>query len=376
LSIYTVFAVVLCVMASFRGSKVLVSLFAIELGASQILIGILVALYSLFPMVLALYAGRLSDRLGVRRPMMLGAIGIALAMLLPFLWPTLTALCASAILIGASHVFYNVAAQSLIGGFGSPEARTKNFSNYGLVMSTGSFIGPLAAGFAIDHIGHAQAYLCLSLSPLIAAGIVFFAIRMKGKPGTGSEETLRTAGARELLTNVPLRRTLIAGGLVVTAVDLFQFYMPIYGHSIGLSASMIGVVLSLFAAASFVVRVALPSMAKRWGEARLFTWSLFSAAVLYLLFPLSTSAPLLAASAFGLGLMVGCCQPLSMTLVLGRAPQSRSGEALGLRLTVNNFTHVAVPLIFGTLGAAFGVAPVFVANSVMLACGGLVMRRR
>jgi MFS family permease len=139
---------------------------------------------------------------------------------------------------------------------------------------------------------------------------------------------------------------------------------------------VIGVVLSLFAAASFLVRAGLPAMARRWGEARLFTLSLFAAAVFYLLFPFFTSVPLLAAAAFGLGLMVGCCQPLAMTLILARAPQSRSGEALGLRLTVNNFTHVAVPLVFGTLGAAFGVAPVFVANGAMLVCGGFVMRRR
>ena len=54
--IYVVFLIVLCNMTVFRGSKVLVSLFAIELGAPQFYIGVLIALYSLFPMMLALYA--------------------------------------------------------------------------------------------------------------------------------------------------------------------------------------------------------------------------------------------------------------------------------------------------------------------------------
>jgi hypothetical protein len=47
---------------------------------------------------------------------------------------------------------------------------------------------------------------------------------------------------------------------------------------------------------------------------------------------------------------------------------------LGLRLTVNNFTHIAVPLVFGSLGSMFGLAPVFWINALMLAGGGAVNR--
>ena len=62
MSIYVVLLVVLLNMSAFRGSKVLVSLFALELGAPQIMLGVIVALYSLCPMLLALYAGKLADR--------------------------------------------------------------------------------------------------------------------------------------------------------------------------------------------------------------------------------------------------------------------------------------------------------------------------
>ena len=72
MSIYVVLLIILCNMTCWRASKVLATLFAIELGATQFHIGILVAVYSLFPMLLALYAGKLSDRLGVRLPMIAG----------------------------------------------------------------------------------------------------------------------------------------------------------------------------------------------------------------------------------------------------------------------------------------------------------------
>jgi hypothetical protein len=63
-------------------------------------------------------------------------------------------------------------------------------------------------------------------------------------------------------------------------------------------------------------------------------------------------------------------------LIYDRAPEGRSGEALGLRLTLNNFMHVAIPLIFGSIGTVFGVAPVFLANAAVMTAGGLISRKR
>ncbi|HWI14568.1 MAG TPA: MFS transporter, partial [Burkholderiales bacterium] len=173
MAIYTVFAIVICNMSSYRASKILVSLFAIELGASQIAIGAIVAMYSLFPMFMALYAGRLIDRLGMRSPMVFGSAGISLGLLVPFVWPNMTSLYVSAALIGASHVFYNVSIQNLVGYLSGPDSRTRNFSNYGLVMALGSFLGPLAAGFSIDQYGHPTTYLFTAVLPLVALGIIW-----------------------------------------------------------------------------------------------------------------------------------------------------------------------------------------------------------
>ncbi len=377
MSINLVFLVVLCNMLSYRGSKVLISLFAIELGAAQIFIGTLIAMYAVFPLLLALFAGKLTDRLGVRTPMLCGSCGMVVGLLLPFLYPAIPALYASAALIGASHVFYNVAVQNLVGILSAgADGRTRNYSNYSLVIAGASFLGPLTAGFSIDQFGHALGYLCLAAPPLVSVLILAFARELGRLRAEESTEGERTPADRSLLANAPLRRTLISSGIVLTGIDLFQFYMPIYGHAIGLSATAIGVVISLFAAAAFAVRLVLPAMVKRWGEDAVFFWSLALGATTYLAFPMFNSFVPLAVAAFVLGLGLGCGQPLSLMLVYGRAPQGRSGEALGLRLTINNFTHIAVPLVFGTLGSAFGVAPVFFANSLLLAGGGALIRGR
>jgi len=144
---------------------------------------------------------------------------------------------------------------------------------------------------------------------------------------------------------------------------------------VGLSASTIGVVLSMFAVASFVVRLIMPALLRRWTPETVLLWSLYAGCVMYFLFPLFESAVLLAVMSFALGLGMGCGQPLTMSLIYSRAPEGRSGEALGLRVSINNLMHIVVPLLFGTVGSLLGVAPVFIANALILGSGGVLIGR-
>ena len=111
---------------------------------------------------------------------------------------------------------------------------------------------------------------------------------------------------------------------------------------------------------------------ERVGEVGVLTVSLFVAGVTYMLVPLMSNALLLGVVAFLLGLGLGCAQPLTILLTYNHAPPGRSGEALGLRLTANKLTQIAVPVVFGGLGSAFGLFPVFWANGVFLLAGGFV----
>src|SRR5690349_18237841 len=122
--------VLLCLMnhVCFSGSRVLVSLYALNLGANQFTIGILMALYAILPMLLAIYAGRLADRLGPRRPMLLGTTGVMIAMLLPPLFPGIVALHVSALMIGSSFHFFFVSVHGTAGGVGGDGNRARNYA--------------------------------------------------------------------------------------------------------------------------------------------------------------------------------------------------------------------------------------------------------
>jgi MFS family permease len=350
-----------------RGSKVTLSLYVLELGAGSLAVGVLAALFATFPLLLAVHAGRISDRIGVRYPMLLGGLTMAFALVMPAFFQNLNSLYFCAALLGLGHIFFHVSVHNLIGSLGSGE-RTRNFATFSLGSSIAAFIGPSAAGFAIEYADYRSALLFLAGSALLPA-LVMVVYR---PPMVKSEAEDRSRSAFDLLAIPALRRTLIMSAVALTGIELFSFYLPIYGRSIHLSASQIGMVLSCYAVAGFMVRSILHRLAHRYTEIGVLTASLFLAAVAYALLPALREAVLLGLAAFTLGLALGSAQPLTIILTYNHAPAGRSGEALGMRIMANKVTQIGVPLAFGGLGAAMGAVPVFLATGGFLLLAGLL----
>lgn len=87
MAVYLVVQLSALTSVSLRGSKVAVSLYALELGASAALVGVLAALFAAFPLLLAVPAGRLSDRFGLRLPIVGGILIMAAGLALPLAIP-------------------------------------------------------------------------------------------------------------------------------------------------------------------------------------------------------------------------------------------------------------------------------------------------
>ena len=370
--LWPVLLIALISHGTFKASKVLMSLFAIDLDASPATIGVLYAMYSVFPVLLSVFAGKFSDRHGFRLPALIGSCGLLVSLLLPFFFPRLVTLFASAALAGMCHIFYVVAIQHLIGSMGEGADRTRNYSLFAICVGVTQFIGPLTSGFAIDAIGHRAAYLLLAGFPAIAVIVLLAATSLRFRP-LPPEKTFGRRRVADLLANAPLRRVLIATALLETGMEVFSFLMPIYGHSIGLSASQIGIVMGAFGLALLAVRMVMTALVRRSSEARVFSLSLTLAGAACAGLSMVTNFPLLLAMSFMLGLGIGCGAPLSMTLCYNRAPAARSGEAIGLRQTVNKGIEMTVPVIFGLASTAFGAMPVYWFGALMLGLGGWIM---
>ena len=374
MTIYIIVALAFLTHVGFAGSRLAVPLYAVDQGASPLIVGTVVALYAALPAVLAVPAGRMMDRLGYRTPLIFGTSAVFAALMLPFVWPSMAVLYVTACLLGVGFMALQLAVQTLAGAIAGPDERARNFSWLSIGFASANLTGPLLTGFLIDRVGYAYTFFSIAL-PLVPA-IAISALASRWIPRTAQKKSEPVSGGfLDLLKIRDLRNTLIASGIVSSAWDVYQFFMPIYGRSVNLSATAIGAVMSAFAISIILLRLVLPWAVRRSSEARLLTYAMFVACGAFALFPFFRDPWALAAVSFLLGIGCGCGQPLSMTLVFNASPKGRAGEATGMRITVNQITHMAIPLLFGAIGTAVGLSAVFFANAAFLVAGGYMSWR-
>jgi MFS family permease len=352
-------------------ARIVLTLYALEIGAPASAVGLIGGLLFLFPLLLSWPVGALADRIGARWLLLFASACAGVSLLLPYLVATLHAFYVAAALNGLALAFYHVTLQNVIGVASRPEERARDFSNFSLTGALTNFAGPLLAGLSIDHIGYAGACLAIASQSVIAVTLVLIWGRLFPPGNPSAPGGLGGAG---LLGDREVWRMLVVSGFVQLGSDLFQFYLPIYAHSIGISASAIGAVLASLAVAAFIVRLFLARLLKHVAGEKLLAWVFLTGAIGYALVPFAGGPWVLGLVAFYFGLGMGIGIPLTVILMFSRSAEGRSGQTLGLRLTANNFVRVTGPMVFGVVGSALGLPAVFWIIAAIMITGGVLSR--
>lgn len=352
--------------------RVSLSLAAIDHQVQPLMIGALLSVYALVPMILSVTGGRWIDRIGVRRPlftglwlMVFGSVVAAVPLGLPMLFVTSS-------LVGSGFLISQLVVQKLIGDRGQThEQRRALFGWLAVGYSISGVLGPVTAGFLYDGLGAGDTFLALALMPLF---VLLRLLRGRAQlPGPAEEMPVQRRFV-DLLRTPELRRLYLAVALVSSAWDVHQFVVPIYGRSIGLSASEVGLILSAFGIATLIVRLLLPLAGHLLTEWRAIILAQVVAMTIYCLYPFSRDFPTLFALSFALGLGLGVSQPMVLSLLHRVTPPGRIGEAAGLRLMIVNGTQTVLPGAFGALGSLFGVGVLFWTVALVLAGGVLTQQ--
>ncbi len=350
------------------------SLFALSLNASPLTVGLMLSLLALLPMTFSVAAGRMIDRIGVRKPMLAGAASLFVGIALIVISPTLRTLFIASCFIGSGFILFHIAVNYVAAVIGRAEDRAKNFSWLALGFSTSGFLGPMVAGFAIDWIGYRRTFLLLACFALLALCSLLVK-HIEVAHHAADESSAKKRRFTDLLRSKSMRRVFIISGLLSMVWDLVSFVVPIHGSNIGLSASTIGLILGAFGGAVFVVRLALPLVMHRVSEWQMLIAAMISTGIALFIFPLVKTVPVLIGLGFFLGAGLGGAQPIIMSLLYNKAPPGRGAEAIGVRTLLINISQTVIPLLFGALGAALGMLPVFWAMAILLAVAGYTLRR-
>ena len=321
--------------------------YAERYGASGLEVGLLFASFSLAQLVFAPILGRLSDRIGRKPVIMISLLGTAVGSFVTGAAGALWVLFVGRILDGASGASVAVA-QGAVTDLAPPSERPRLLGLLGAAFGVGFVVGPALGGLASLGGEHIPFYVAGTVA------LVNAAVAWRRLPETRPADVRRAA--REAAKNdtgakVRLWGLAVAGFTAIVAFSGFEATFSLLAGDrfrlteAGVAAIFVGVGVVLVAVQGGLIR---PINAKIGTQRSLQVGLVLNSAGLVVL-AFAGTWPLLIVALALLTIGQGLVTPNLSSLVSGRVPDHRRGEALGFQQGVNAFGRVAGPALAGVL---------------------------
>lgn len=348
--------------------------YAERFGASGLEVGLLFASFSLAQLVCAPLLGRLSDRIGRKPVIMISLLGTAVGSFVTGAAGALWVLFLGRILDGASGASVAVA-QGAVTDLAPPSERPRLLGLLGAAFGVGFVIGPALGGLASlggEHI------------PFFVAGTVALinaVVAWRRLPETRPADVrlaAREAAKNDTEAKVRLWGLAVAGFTAIVAFSGFEATFSLLAGDRfrltegGVAAIFVGVGIVLVGVQGGLIR---PINARLGTQRSLQVGLVLNSAGLIVL-SAAENWPLLIVALALLTVGQGLVTPNLSSLVSGRVPDHRRGEALGFQQGVNAIGRVAGPALAGVLydhvsiGSPYLVGGALCGIALVLVVGG------
>ncbi len=357
----------------------LIPFFADSMGATPLMVGVIVASYSLMQLVLSPVWGSLSDRFGRRPLLILGLFGSAASYLVFGLAETVAVLLLSRVVGGSMGATVPVA-QAIIADSTTPDQRARGMGMIGAAFGLGFIFGPAIGGF-LSQWGYAvPGFVAAGLTGANAIVALFLMPeslppehRTRGQRGWVALRQ-RIRALRAVLARTELSRPILVLFVMTWGFAGITTTLPLYlDDPLEMTAAAAG---GLFAYLGLVAAVVqgrfIGPLVERHGEKMVAVGGGFTlAAGMLLIGAVPSFAALIVALAL-VGGGWGCVVPSMHSMISLRATDREQGEVLGVNQSSASAARVVGPVAagwgFGALGPQLG----FVAGAGLVALGALI----
>ncbi|MDQ4114888.1 MAG: MFS transporter [Actinomycetota bacterium] len=353
----------------------------LDLAHGSVWLGIASAGFAVPPMVVALGAGRLADRLGERSCLLGGSVVFVLAALLAMAGgDSLAALLASIVLLGLGLLLTVIGQQAWVMRSASPDGLDSAFGIYTFATSCGQMLGPLTLllpSRAGEESPPFAAITTLVLVSAVACTVLSVVIPSTHRPSSRSAEQPGRilASAKRLLIQPGLPAAMVTSSLVLASIDITLAYLPLLAHERGFAPMWVGVILTARGLGTMLSRISLAALTRRLGRRRVLVvgCAVSAAALMSMAVPMHPSGLVLFMCVYGVA--AGTVQPLTMSWVTILTPSETRGVAASLRLVGNRMGQTLLPLAAGALSTAGGAALILTLTGATLVSGAWLSRR-
>jgi len=342
-----------------------IAFYANELGASVVIVGLIIGLYSIANTPANILFGRLIDRVGHKVPLVIGLVGDALGM---FLY----SLCRLPIHLALVRVFHGIsgglvgpATMSVMADYSERAEKGRVMSFYGMSLATATLVGYGLSGIIVSRLGYAAVFLLGAV--LLGVGVVLSLLLPGSKQRGGMRAKMSLAEGLKQIMGL-LRRK----GLVVAYGSIFAQYftfggvvtlLPIYAENLGMEAFHVGMLLAIFAIMFMISQFPGGAFSDRVGRLFPVIVGLGLGIVTLTVLPLLTTFPLLAVATASYEIAYGLLFPSISALVADNTVPEERGLATGLfHALLTAGVAIGAP-VMGWVGGAVGIELGLVSSS-------------
>lgn len=347
-----------------------ITLSAIDRGASTSIAALIGALLGMGSIVTNIPSGILTTRIGERKSMLAAAAATVAGLVLCVVnlghgAASLLVYGFGILLIGAASSVYSLARQSYLTEMVPPFMRARALSTLGGTLRVGMFLGPFLAAGAVEIWGLAGAYY-VSLVAIAAAAVIVFRI-----PDLETSREHKAASARVTSWGILTRYwrtfvTLGSGVLLLSAIrQTRQVVIPLWAAHIGLSPTANSLIYGVAGAIDVLTFYPAGKVMDVYGR----RWVAVPCAIIlgisFVLIPLTHGATTLAITAMIMGFGNGIGSGIVMTLAADISPAIGRPTFLGLWRELGDAGSGIGPVILSGVTAVAGLATgIFVSGFV------------
>jgi MFS family permease len=350
------------------------------LGGPPIALGIVEGAADATSSTLKIVAGRWSDRLGARKPIVVGGYSVS-SLVRPFM----------SIATSWGHVFAirvidrvgkgvrGAPRDAMLAALAPPGQRGRVFGYHWAMDHAGAAIGPLFATvflwFAPDQY---RLLFALTIVPGALAVLTLLKVPETAPAAAPDAETGSTAGHGQggafgfTMLPPPLKRYLAILSLFTLGnssdafllLQLSQAGVPLVGLTALWSAQH---------AVKAMLSMKGGALSDRLGRRQLIAAGWVMHAVVYAGFALAGSAPALIGWFLIYGVYAAAVEGSEKALIADLAPEAMRASAFGWHAAVQGFGALAAGLFFGLLWQAFGASTAFMTDAVLAALAALTL---
>lgn len=330
------------------------------MNASVVWVGVILSSFSAAQFLVTPTLGRLSDRFGRRRVILISLIGNAIAMSifaagteLKLLWMLLL----SRVLAGATAGNLS-ACQAAIADVTERSERAGAMGRLGSGISLGIILGPVIGG-SLFHIGPWVPPVAAAVMAVCDVILTFFimpetlpAFRKGAAPRLAIASNERTKQSfLSLLAQRPMGYVLLLGFFTFVCLTNIQGALPSLAKwRFEWEGTTVGLLFGLFGAMNLIVQGLLVGrLAKRYGEVNLIIAGALLNTVGMTLIAVAHTPQLLIFGLVLLGGGVAITNPLLASLASKFAPEDQQGEVLGIAQSAGTFGRIVGPTTSTTL---------------------------